>query len=319
VRTTKVRTTLLISTWLGAAGLIAVLIVRLAGFDYWYPLPQIMAFMPYYVVVGILVVAAFLLQRRWYAVALSGLATIVMSLLVVPRLVDDSSGTPGGVSLRVMSVNLRIGGADAADIAALVKREKVDVIAFQEFTPEAGARLDEVDLSQFSYRSIHPRELALGSAIYSRLPMTDDGVRRHPSGFYQAQGSLDVPGAGEVKVESAHPCAPTGSARSKCWSEDLADQPPAKDGGNAQILLGDFNATLDHAALRKLLGTGYADAASSVGRGLTPTWPYDRPIPRIAIDHVLVNSRISARAFAVYTVGGTDHRCIVADLTIRAS
>jgi endonuclease/exonuclease/phosphatase family metal-dependent hydrolase len=218
-----------------------------------------------------------------------------------------------------MSVNLRIGGADAEDIAALAKRAGVDVIAFQEFTPESAARLDEADLAQFSYRSIHPRELALGSAIYSRLPMTDDGVRRHPSGFYQAQGSLNVPGAGEVRVESAHPCAPTGAARSKCWTEDLADQPLAEDGGNAQILLGDFNATLDHAALRKLLSTGYADAASAVGRGLTPTWPYDRPIPRIAIDHVLFNSRLSARAFAVYAIGGTDHRCIVADLTIRAS
>ena len=311
--------TVLISTRLAAAGLIAMLIVRLAGFDYWYPMSQIMAFMPYYVVVGILVVAAFLLQRRWYAVALSGLATIVMSLLVVPRVVDDSFSTPVGVSIRVMSVNLRIGGADARDIAALAKRADVDVIAFQEFTPESRARLDGVDLAQFSYRSIHPRELALGSAIYSRLPMSDDGVRRHPSGFYQAQGSLNVPGAGNVRVESAHPCAPTGSARSKCWTEDLADQPPAKDGGIAQILLGDFNATLDHAALRKLLSTGYVDAASAVGRGLTPTWPYDRPIPRIAIDHVLFNSRVSARAFAVYAIGGTDHRCIVADLTIHAS
>ena len=309
---------MLVSTWLAAAGLIAVLIVRLAGFDYWYPMPQIVAFTPYYVVVGVLVVAAFLVQKRWYAVALSGLATIVLSLLVVPRMVDDGSNTPVGVSIRVMSVNLRVGGADAGDIAALAKRADVDVIAFQEFTPESAARLDGVDLAQFSYRSVHPRELALGSAIYSRLPMTDDGVRRHASGFYQAQGSLNVPGAGEVRVESAHPCAPTGSARSKCWIEDLADQPLAKDGGNAQILLGDFNATLDHSALRKLLSTGYTDAASSVGQGLTPTWPYDRPIPRIVIDHVLFNSRISARALAVYAIGGTDHRCIVADLTIRA-
>jgi endonuclease/exonuclease/phosphatase family metal-dependent hydrolase len=218
-----------------------------------------------------------------------------------------------------MSMNLRIGGADAEDIAALAKRAKVDVIAFQEFTPEAEARLDAVDLAQFPYRSIHPRVLALGSAIYSRLPMTDDGVRRHRSGFYQAQGSLTVPGAGQVRVESAHPCAPTGSARSTCWQQDLADQPPAKGARNAQILLGDFNATLDHAALRKLLSTGYTDAASSVGMGLTPTWPYDRPIPKITIDHVLFNSRISASRFAVHAIRGTDHRCVIADLTIRAS
>ena len=325
-----------VACWLGAAGLMAVLVVRFTGFDYWYPMTQIMAFMPYYVVAGILVVAAFVLQKRWYAVALSVLMTIAISLLVIPRVVSDGGPTPAGVGIRVMSVNLRVGGADAGDIAALAQRAGVDVIAFQEFTPEAAARLDAAaGLDQFSYRSVHPRELALGSAIYSRLPMTDDGVRRHQSGFYQARGTLDVPGAGQVAVESAHPCAPTGSARSRCWAEDLADQPP---GGNeclkrnsgqaecmpatttsAQILLGDFNATLDHAPLRKLLNTGYTDAAASVGMGLTPTWPYDKPIPKIALDHVLVNARVSIGSFAVHAIGGTDHRCVIADLTIRAT
>jgi endonuclease/exonuclease/phosphatase family metal-dependent hydrolase len=215
-----------------------------------------------------------------------------------------------------MSVNLDIGGADVADVAAVAQRTGVDVIAFQEFTPEARARLDGADFAPFRYRSIHPRELALGSAIYSRVPMTDDGVRRHPSGFYQAQGTLTVAGAGAVRIESAHPCAPTGSARSGCWADDLADQPPARN-GTAQILLGDFNATLDHSPLRNLLSSGYTDAAASLGHGLTPTWPYDRPVPKITIDHVLVNSRVSATTFAAYPIRGTDHHAIVADLMIR--
>lgn len=305
--------------WLAAAGLVAVLVVRLTGFDYWYPMMQIMAFMPYYVVAGILLVAAFLLQKRWYAVALSILTTAAMSLLVIPRVMVDDKPTPAGVGIRVMSVNLRIGGADAGDITALAQRSDVDVIAFQEFTPEATARLEAAGLSRFPYRSIHPRELALGSAIFSRLPMTDDGVRRHQSGFYQARGTLEVPGAGRVAIESAHPCAPTGSIRSRCWAEDLADQPPGENGREAQILLGDFNATLDHAPLRKLLDTGFSDAAASVGMGLTPTWPYDRPIPKIALDHVLVDGRISVGSFSVHAIAGTDHRCIIADLTIRSS
>jgi endonuclease/exonuclease/phosphatase (EEP) superfamily protein YafD len=317
VPTSRARAILLFSTWFCTAGLVVVLIARLFGFDDRFPMTQIVAFTPYYIGVGILVIASFLVQRRWPAAALSGLTTVAMVLLVVPRVVDDGSTPQMGVSIRVMSINLRIGGADAGDIAATANRDGVDVIAFQEFTPEAQMRLDGVDLAKFPYRSIHPRELALGSAVYSRLPMTDDGVRRHRSGFYQARGTLDIPGIGEVGVESAHPCAPTGSARSKCWAEDLADQPPAKDAETAQILLGDFNATLDHAAMRRLLASGYSDAASSVGRGLTPTWPYDRPIPKIAIDHVLFNSRISAGKFAVHAIRGTDHRCIIAQLTIR--
>lgn len=312
------RTTLLVLTRLAAAGLITALAVRLTGFDYWYPMTQLIAFTPYCVPAGVVIVAAFLVQRRWFAAVLTGLATIAVSLLVLPRLVPDSPAVADGVAIRVMSVNLRIGGADAADIAALAKRAEVDVIAFQEFTPDTGTRLDQADMTRFPFRSIHPRGLALGSAIYSRLPIRDDGVRRHASGFYQARGTLSVPGIGDVRIESAHPCAPTGAARSRCWTDDLADQPSAAD-GTPQILLGDFNATLDHAALRKLLAGGYTDAAASVGKGLTPTWPFDRPVPRIAIDHVLFSPAIAAKTFTTYPVRGTDHRCIIADLTIRAS
>jgi endonuclease/exonuclease/phosphatase (EEP) superfamily protein YafD len=316
----RLRSALLVVSWVATAGLVAVLIARLVGFDGFYPMTQVVAFMPYYPLGGAALVAAFLAQRRWYAVVLPALATLVLAALVVPRAVAGGAGSPAGVvRLRVMSVNLRVGGADVGEIAALAVREDVDVIAFQEFTVAAQARLDAVGLSAYSYRSIHPRELALGSAIYSRLPMTDDGVRRHGSGFDQARGTLAISGVGPVAIESAHPCAPTGSARSRCWSDDLADQPPSANGGNGRILLGDFNATLDHAPLRRLLSAGYADAASAVGQGLTPTWPYDKPIPKITLDHVLINSRLAATGFSVYAVAGTDHRCVVADLTVRAS
>jgi len=53
--------------------------------------------------------------------------------------------------------------------------------------------------------------------------------------------------------------------------------------------------------------------------GLTPTWPYDKPLPKIALDHVLVNARVFVGSFAVHAIGGTDHRCVIADLTIRTT
>ena len=61
------------------------------------------------------------------------------------------------------------------------------------------------------------------------------------------------------------------------WTADLRDEPAADPANRATILAGDFNATLDHVELRRLLGTGYRDAAASLGRGLTPTWPYAGP------------------------------------------
>ena len=90
--------------------------------------------------------------------------------------------------------------------------------------------------------------------------------------------------------------------------------------GPIRILAGDFNATLDHAELRRLLGTGYVDAAARVGAGLTPTWPYfgrrSTVTPKVTLDHVLADGRIGVRDFTVYPIPSTDHRAIVAELTL---
>jgi endonuclease/exonuclease/phosphatase family metal-dependent hydrolase len=84
-----------------------------------------------------------------------------------------------------------------------------------------------------------------------------------------------------------------------------------------RILAGDFNASLDHAAMRRLLDRGYKDAAAQVGAGLIPTWPSNKRIPPIiTIDHVLVDHRVGVKAVSVHDVPGTDHRAVFAELTV---
>jgi endonuclease/exonuclease/phosphatase family metal-dependent hydrolase len=91
--------------------------------------------------------------------------------------------------------------------------------------------------------------------------------------------------------------------------------------GPVRVLLGDFNATLDHGGLRELIATGYRDAAEVTGQGLVGTWgPYDGDrIPPVVIDHVLADRRIGVRRFAVHGIPGGDHRAIVAELTLPSA
>src|SRR5262249_30085889 len=150
------------------------------------------------------------------------------------------------------------------------------------------------------YQELSPQPAAAGSGLYSRFPLTHATVTVNPGwGFNQATAVVGVPGATPVEVHSVHPDPPglgTG------WAAGLRGQAP---GGTAdsplRILAGDFNATLDHAQLRQLLGTGYRDAAAEVGRGLVPTWPYyghrAAVTPKITIDHVLVDTAIGVRDF----------------------
>ena len=59
-------------------------------------------------------------------------------------------------------------------------------------------------------------------------------------------------------------------------------------------LAGDFNATLDHAELRRVLDRGYRDAAEQAGVALRPTWPTGKRIlpTLVTIDHVLADRRV---------------------------
>jgi endonuclease/exonuclease/phosphatase (EEP) superfamily protein YafD len=93
--------------------------------------------------------------------------------------------------------------------------------------------------------------------------------------------------------------------------------PAAAPDGPLRILAGDFNATLDHADLRRVLAGGYEDAASVVGAGLHATWPEGRLVPpTVAIDHVLADERAGVRAVSVHTLPGTDHRAVFAELVL---
>jgi endonuclease/exonuclease/phosphatase family metal-dependent hydrolase len=211
------------------------------------------------------------------------------------------------------------GGADAAVLVKLVSEHDIDVLAVQEFTTEgkealAGAGLGEL----LPYSSLADMPQAYGSGLYSRYPLTDAGVAKNGGGFRQAYGTVQVPGAGPVVAESVHPLAPWGRSVIGQWRDDVLAQPRADKSGPPRVLLGDFNSTLDHAPMRQVISTGYRDAADATGKGLIGTWgPYDESrIPPVTIDHVLVDERIGVREVSVHGIPRSDHRAIIAGLTV---
>jgi endonuclease/exonuclease/phosphatase (EEP) superfamily protein YafD len=83
--------------------------------------------------------------------------------------------------------------------------------------------------------------------------------------------------------------------------------------------MGDLNATLDHHELRRLISTGYEDAAGEAGSGLHPTWPRGgrRLLPlSVTIDHVLADARCGVGTVRAFDVPGTDHRALLAELIL---
>jgi endonuclease/exonuclease/phosphatase family metal-dependent hydrolase len=227
----------------------------------------------------------------------------------------DRSG-PGRV-LRVMTANLLNGRADPAELVRLVKVEEVDVLALQELTVDCLAGLDEAGVGELlPHRVANPTMRWEGSAVLSRHPISDTGISTHRTGQTQTAATVALPDGRAVRVESAHPCAPQVRYTGE-WRVGLAAQPAAPDGGLPRILMGDFNATLDHGPLRRLLATGYRDAAAERGAGLVPTWPFlHYRLPWVTLDHILVTDPIVVASVAVRPILGSDHRAVVAELRI---
>jgi endonuclease/exonuclease/phosphatase (EEP) superfamily protein YafD len=303
--------------WTVVAAFGAWALVRVTGLDRGFPVIQLIAFTPYVAAATVPVALGALALRRWRPAAAGGLVALTLLACVLPRALPGDAGPSSGAPLRVLTSNLRFGGADTDALVRLVRAERIDLVALQEYTPEARDRLAAAGLADLlPYTSIHPLDGPFGSALYSRYPLHDDGARTHGSGFAQARGELAVPGTRPVAVESVHPCAPAEPGSSSCWRHDLADQPDATPHGEVRLLLGDFNATLDHAPLRHLIGTGYRDAADSTGSGLDWSWPHGKTFPKVTIDHVLVDRRIGVRGYRVHNLSNTDHRPLVAELVL---
>lgn len=224
----------------------------------------------------------------------------------------------GQVVLRVMTANLYHGLADPVTLLRLVEANRVDLLALQEYTFGAHRRLLAAGLAgALAYHVTEPDHDGFGAALFSRFPTRRGPARVNPGGYRNATAVLSLPGAGRITIESAHPAAPYHPRAIHDWYAGQATQLPATPDGELRLLMGDFNATLDHAALRRLLRTGYRDAASAVGRGLLPTWRHDRiPAPAVTLDHILVDCRAAVRAVAVHRLPGSDHRAVSAELLL---
>ena len=302
-------------------------VLRLTG---WSPGPVVVAlpFTPYAAALSLVPLVVALVVRNRAAAVVAALVTVALVGCVGPRVLPDRDRGPrDGVALRVLSANMLEGGADPATIVQLVRDRDVAVLALQEFTAATRSGLTAAGLDQLlPYSSIAPQRATdpfgtTGSAVYSRYPLTGAGFRLNPGGFQQAYGNIRPPGAIAVLVESAHPAAPYALSVLDSWRTDLAAQPVPDPNGPPRILLGDFNATLDHRQLRTLIGRGYRDVAATLGRGLIPSWgPYgEKPIPPITIDHVLADRRLGVTAYATHALPHSDHRLVFAALTLPAA
>jgi endonuclease/exonuclease/phosphatase (EEP) superfamily protein YafD len=262
-----------------------------------------------------------LLLRGAGPAAVAGVAGAALTAAVGPRAVPHRQPPAAGPVLRVLTANLLAGRAEAEAVVELVGRKHADVLFVQELTDDAAARLQEAGLGDLlPHRVTQPVPRGTRGSIYARYPLRG-APPAAPSSAARCTARLDLPSGVFVQLACVHaapPRPPWSPGATVRWRGQLSALPVPGDG--PRILAGDFNATLDHAQFRRLLRSGYADAASQVGHGLSATWgPRSGRHPTLlAIDHVLIDRRCAVLTTSVHWLTGSDHRALYAELQLPA-
>ncbi|MGW1894490.1 endonuclease/exonuclease/phosphatase family protein [Streptomyces sp. NPDC002004] len=299
------------------AGVTLVVGCRAANTDGITPITQVLAFLPWLTAptIGALLIAAVSRWRTGLVWGLAALAALAWYGEPYGR-VADPHGTPVA-ELRVLASNVQFGrGAPA--LATAVRRDRPDLVFVEECDPACAALLqDRLPADTYRYRSTVDRPGSGGSVILSRYRLTPTaGV----------PGTMGMPGAvadvagHPVRLQLAHPMPPL-PRQVSLWRSELGGLRRFADGDGDRptILAGDFNASQDHAAFRRILDTGLHDGARLAGSPRTPSWPSNAPSPLgTQIDHVLVSRVFSARAVRFLQLTDTDHRAVLVDLTLHA-
>jgi endonuclease/exonuclease/phosphatase (EEP) superfamily protein YafD len=238
-----------------------------------------------------------------------------------PFLGTSAAEASGGRRLNVMTSNLLLGHADAAQVVEVAVDRDVDVLVVEEVTPEALSRLRAAGIGRVLDHSAGRAEPGIaGTMVFADRPLRN--VRRLDTAFGSYAMDLRLRG-GPVHLLAVHPRPPIGDVAE--WRADQRAIRQAARGQQGQTLLvGDFNATMDHVPLRELVGRGYDDAATEATSGWQPTWPsagqvsrFGIPVPPLLpIDHVFLGAGLRALRTESVTVDGTDHRALVASLAL---
>lgn len=293
-------------------------------------LVQLQAFTPFALVPYALAVAVLLvlLARRVLSRALLVPSTVLVLLgaglhlsWVAPSYVGEgrepASGAGAGEGVVVLSSNLYRGRGDGAAVVRESVERGVDVLVASEVTPRMLAAMERAGLEEvLPHRAGSPGEKYEGTMVFSSEPIKDV---RPVSGT--AFDNLLVR-TGGLEVLAAHPAAPLDP---DAWREDHARLREVVAAERPDVVVGDLNATLDHAPVRSLLAEGYRDSAELLNAGLATTWPANGLYPGLgllppttAIDHLLLAPGWTVTETGTVEVPRTDHLAIVATVVPAA-
>jgi endonuclease/exonuclease/phosphatase (EEP) superfamily protein YafD len=290
------------------------------------PVALVQSLTPYAVVVLLPALCGALFPGPWKTrVVLAAACLLLLAVhaaIWVPWLTEEEPRP--GTELTVMTVNLYVGRADPEVVVDEVRRQGADILVLTEVSPGSMAELVRHGIDGPLPHALPDQVTTRGSTVIrSRLPLTpmpaDSGGSASLPVWESPVGVLAAADVGKnVVVRGVHPTHPVGR-RVELWRATLDDLTHAiGDTAGPMIVAGDFNASVDHPVMRRLMSPGLRDAHEVAGAGRPATWPRERGFaPFVHIDHVLVRGLDVASATEI-VIPGSDHEAVVARLVVPA-
>ncbi|MBQ6410607.1 MAG: endonuclease/exonuclease/phosphatase family protein [Atopobiaceae bacterium] len=309
-------------------------------------IPKAVSFVPWVIVPAIVILLLALLWARHVLIFFIGMFVALLvwwhagyfvpsgTLTEAGEGVGQASAFVGDNVVRVMTLNTLNGHADANEVVACVRQNNVEVLALQEVSwsfLEQLAAAGIYDILPYHVESEAGQWDNGGlNCLFSMTPMDNVNSNLLPMELSAiSAGTIEV-GGRSLRLVSCHPSSPHLGGEG-LWDEGLTTIGSLAGYANCYVILGDFNATWNHARFRELLGTTFVDASEQAGEGFHMTWPSESVTaglrlpfvgsvpPLIEIDHIVysANSGVFVGDLKTVQIAGTDHLALIGTLEVQ--
>ncbi len=260
------------------------------------------------------VLAALLLWRKLRWTALSSALGCVLILPQYHQPVTTQEVPTGSSVLRIAHLNVFQMNERYAEVVQRAIASDADVISVQEVDEAWADALREGLAATYPHMQVEALGNCYGIALFSKLPFTEVSTSE-VAGAPFIEAIVYTPD-GPVRILSVHATSPISYAHFQRRNTLLAHL-GEEIGGRSMptVLVGDLNTVHWDRAYRSF----------RTRSGLLPvngpsmrTWPSIGPIALIPLDHLMISSGLGASEVQRFTIPGSDHRGLVANIHFPA-
>jgi endonuclease/exonuclease/phosphatase (EEP) superfamily protein YafD len=307
---------LLIGAFFNAAilGLAAVIVGVLFG--RLHPLIDIFAHFLLAATVGAIAMAllAAVAGRTATVLIFLGLAAVAAAL-AWPWIHPPERTAATGPHFTLMTFNVYYNNKQLERVAELVRETKPDIVVLMEVIPRVRPGLEAV-AKQYPYRVECWQEQWCDALVLSRFPLTDIRSTLPEATFRRPMGAVEMTIEGrKLTIFPTHLSLPYPLNGRDAQTGEIKEVVATIAGiSGPRLLVGDFNASTWGATMM----LARTQLNMTLLTGSNGTWPTFLPRALgIPIDHVLASEELALQSRKLFTVSGSDHRAVLAEIAFK--